>query len=81
MICAPAAGRPAFRVGVRDRNGRKHSEDGADDHIPKNNLGVCAGGEGRHSLRGGEAASRMDSGEIFSAEVKDARENVLSARQ
>jgi hypothetical protein len=33
MICAPAAGRPAFRVGVWDRNGRKHREDGADDHI------------------------------------------------
>ena len=26
-------GRPAFRVGARDRNGREHSEDGADDHI------------------------------------------------
>jgi hypothetical protein len=34
MICAPAAGRPAFRMGVWDRNGREHCEDGADDHIP-----------------------------------------------
>jgi hypothetical protein len=33
MICAPAAGRPAFRVGARDRNGREHRENGADDHI------------------------------------------------
>ena len=33
MICAPQAGRPAFRVGAWDRNGRKHCEDGADDHI------------------------------------------------
>ena len=33
MICAPAEGCPAFRAGARDRNGRKHSEDGADDHI------------------------------------------------
>jgi hypothetical protein len=37
MICAPADGRPAFRVGAWDRNGRKHSEDGADDHVPKAN--------------------------------------------
>ena len=52
MICAPAAVRPAFRAGVRVRNGRKHCEDGADDHIfPCNKLGVCAGEEGRHSLR------------------------------
>ena len=33
MICAPARGRAAFRVGAKDRNGREHSEDGADDHI------------------------------------------------
>lgn len=33
MICAPAEGRPAFRVGAWDRNGREHSEDGADDHV------------------------------------------------
>jgi hypothetical protein len=33
MICAPAAGRPAFRVGAGDRSGQQHSEDGADDHI------------------------------------------------
>ena len=32
MICAPAEARPAFRVGVRARNGRERSEDGADDH-------------------------------------------------
>src|ERR1700726_1322686 len=36
MICAPAEGRPAFRVGAWDRNGREHSEDGADDHPLKN---------------------------------------------
>jgi len=35
MICAPAAGRPAFRVGAWDRNGREHSEDGADDGNPQ----------------------------------------------
>ena len=46
MICAPAAARPAFRVGAWDRNGREHSEDGADDHISKKRLGVCAGKEG-----------------------------------
>ena len=33
MICAPAEARPAFRLGVRERNGRERSEDGADDHI------------------------------------------------
>ena len=33
MICAPAAARPAFRVGAWDRNGRERSEDGADDHL------------------------------------------------
>jgi hypothetical protein len=33
MICAPAEARPAFRLGVRERNGRECSEDGADDHI------------------------------------------------
>jgi hypothetical protein len=33
MICAATAARPAFRVGVWDRNGRERSEDGADDHI------------------------------------------------
>jgi hypothetical protein len=33
MICVPAAGRPAFRVGAWDRNGREHREDGADDHL------------------------------------------------
>jgi hypothetical protein len=33
MICTPTAARLAFRVGVRDRNGRERSEDGADDHI------------------------------------------------
>jgi len=33
MICAPAAARPAFRMGVWGRNDRKRREDGADDHI------------------------------------------------
>jgi len=33
MICAPAAARPAFLLGVRERNDRECSEDGADDHI------------------------------------------------
>jgi hypothetical protein len=35
MICTPAAGRPAFRGGERGiGRGRKHGEDGADDHNP-----------------------------------------------
>ena len=45
MICAPAEGRPAFRVGAWDRNGREHSEDGADDHALNKRLAnsrVCA---------------------------------------
>ncbi len=44
MICAPAAARPAFRMGNMGRNGRERSEDGADDHIaPETRVGVCAG--------------------------------------
>jgi hypothetical protein len=33
MICAPAAARPALRVGVRGGTAESASEDGADDHI------------------------------------------------
>ena len=33
MICAPAAGRPAFRVGSVGSERPRDCEDGADDHI------------------------------------------------
>jgi len=56
MICAPAEARPAFRLGVRERNGRECSEDGADDHSSEGKLGVCAGNGEAQSPRG-EAAS------------------------
>ena len=32
MICAPAAERPAVRMGDMGRNSRERREDGADDH-------------------------------------------------
>src|SRR5260370_13596421 len=36
-----AAARPAFRVGVRGRNGRERSEDGADDHPVPQTRSLC----------------------------------------
>jgi hypothetical protein len=55
MICAPAAGRPAFRVGSWDRNRRELSEDSADDHTPRESkLGVY-GEAGQTQSPSGEA--------------------------
>ena len=50
MICAPAAARPAFRMGVRARNGRERSEDGADDHLSERQTRSLCGRSGWHSL-------------------------------
>jgi hypothetical protein len=58
MICAPAAGRPAFRVGVRDRSGRKHREDSADDHISKKKARSLCGRKGHAQSTSGEALAR-----------------------
>src|SRR5262245_7823464 len=79
MIWAPADGRPAFRVGAWDRDGREHNEDGVDDHnSPKNRLGVCAGERvGTVS----EWRSPGRAGAIFSARFEMYRESVLSAPQ
>jgi hypothetical protein len=61
MICAPATARPAFRMGSMGRNGRKRSEDGADDHLVTNDSkpGVCAGKQGRHSLPAAQPHQRL----------------------
>ena len=72
MICAPAAGRPAFRVGAWDRNGRKHSEDGADDHIAdKTNSESVREKTGQAQSPSGEAA-RQEPDARISGEIRDA---------
>jgi len=55
MICASAEGRPAFRVGARDRNGREHSEDGADDHSSEKQARSLCGKTGQAQSPSGEA--------------------------
>jgi hypothetical protein len=66
MICAPAAARPAFRVGAWDRNGRERSEDGADDHISEKGSKVF------ELLEGGAAQSGRPEGES-SMSLRDGR--------
>ena len=79
MICAPAAGRPAFRVGAWARNGRKRCEDGADDHIaPKPDS------ESVRESRAGtvsEWRSPGDGRRDIQRRFEIFRENVLSAPQ
>ena len=64
MICAPAAGRPAFRVGARDRNGREHSEDGADDHISEKQAQSLCGEAGEAQSLSAEAVGRICDGDM-----------------
>jgi hypothetical protein len=77
MICVPAAGRPAFRVGAWDRNGRKNSEDGADDHISDKQARSLCGRKGQAQSRQREALARVSA--TFSANFQMFRESVLSA--
>jgi hypothetical protein len=82
MICVPAAGRLAFRVGACDRNSREQREDGADDHNSEPQTGsLCRTLTRAAQSPGGEDPSRIHDGEMFIAKFKDSRENALSAPQ
>ena len=72
-------GRPAFRVGAWDRNGREHGKDSADDHILHKTESESVR-EGRYAQSpSGEALAKA--GAIFSADFEMFRESVPSAPQ
>jgi hypothetical protein len=47
MTCGPAEARPAFRLGVRERNGRERSEYSADDHTADKETRSLCGRKGQ----------------------------------
>ena len=70
MTCAPAEARPAFRLGVWERNGREYSEDGADDHTSGRGSKVF------EFFEGGAAQSGKPEGES-SISLRDGRSDQL----
>jgi len=79
MTCAPAEARTAFRLGVRERNGRERGEDGADDHNhERQTWSLCRTFTRAAQSPHGAAVSGVRDAEIFNVEFRCFRENILS---